>query len=62
MTAYVPPDGAVVRWGERVKLRMLQPGEHLRVTYTGRADAHVARAVEVLSSGVCAGVAPPPHS
>ncbi len=44
---YVPPDCDVVLHGERVKLRMVQPGDHVRVTYTELGDSLIARAVEV---------------
>jgi hypothetical protein len=47
LTIYVPPECAVLLRGERVKLRMVQPRDRLRVAYTELADALVARAVEV---------------
>ena len=47
VTIYVPPDSAVVLRGERVKFRMVQPGDRLRVAYTKLADPLVARAIEV---------------
>ena len=34
--------------GERIKLRMVQPRDRVRVTYTEFADPMVARAIEVL--------------
>jgi hypothetical protein len=48
VTIYVPPDCEVVLRGERVKLRMVQPRDRVRVTYTEFADSMVARAIEVL--------------
>jgi hypothetical protein len=47
VTIYVPPDCDVVLRGERVKLRMVQPRDRLRVTYTELADSLVAREIEV---------------
>ncbi len=44
---YVPPDCEVVLRGERVKLRIVQPRDRLRVAYTEFADSLVARAIEV---------------
>jgi hypothetical protein len=48
VTIYVPPDCDVVLRGERVKLRMVQPRDRVRVTYTEFADSLVAHAIEVL--------------
>jgi hypothetical protein len=45
---HVPLNCDVVLHGERVKLRMVQPSDRVRVTYTELADAIVARAIEVL--------------
>jgi hypothetical protein len=47
VTIYVPPACEVVLRGERVKLRMVQPKDHVRVTYTELADPLIARAIEV---------------
>lgn len=47
MTIYVPPDCGVVLRGERVKLRMVQPGDRLRVAYSELADSLVAHEIEV---------------
>jgi hypothetical protein len=47
VTIYVPPDSEVVLRGERVKLRMVQPRDRLRVAYTELAGSLVARAIEV---------------
>jgi hypothetical protein len=47
VTIYVPPDCNVVLRGERVKLRMVQPRDRVRVTYTELADSLVAREIEV---------------
>jgi hypothetical protein len=44
---YVPPDCAVLLRGERVKLRMVQPRDRVRVAYSV-ADGLTAREVEVL--------------
>jgi hypothetical protein len=43
----VPPGCAVLLRGERVKLRMVQPGDRVRVTYAPRRGSLVACAVEV---------------
>ena len=43
----VPPGCAVVLRGERVKLRMVQPGDRVRVTYASFRGSRVACAVEV---------------
>lgn len=47
VTIYVPPDCEVVLRGERVKLRMVQPGDHVRVTYTELDDPLIACGIEV---------------
>ena len=47
VTIYVPPACEVVLRGERVKLRMVQPRDRVRVAYTEVADALVAREIEV---------------
>jgi hypothetical protein len=47
VTIYVPADCAVVLRGERVKLRMVQPRDRLRVAYTELADSLIARTIEV---------------
>jgi hypothetical protein len=44
---YVPPDCKVVLRGERVKLRMVQPRDRMRVKYTGLNDFLIAREIEV---------------
>jgi hypothetical protein len=41
----VPPDCEVLLHGERVKLRMLQPGDSVKVTCLDKADSLVARAL-----------------
>ncbi|MEX2121487.1 MAG: hypothetical protein WD847_18000 [Pirellulales bacterium] len=43
----VPPDCMVVLRGEPVKLRMLQPGDRVRVTFRSRAGTAAARTIEV---------------
>jgi hypothetical protein len=53
VTFDVPPDCPVVLRGERVKLRLVQPGDRVRVTYAPLRDALVARVVEV--QGGCPG-------
>ena len=50
VTIDVPPDCHVVLRGERVKLRMVQPGDRVRVTYTKLATSLVAREFEVQSA------------
>ena len=44
---HVPPGCDILLRDERVKLRLVQPGDRVRVTYTPRADALVARQIEV---------------
>jgi hypothetical protein len=44
---YVPPGCEVVLHGERVKLRMIQPRDRVRVAYTELADSLVAREIKV---------------
>jgi hypothetical protein len=43
----IRPDCVITLRGERVKLRMIQPRDRVRVTYTERQGARVADAVEV---------------
>lgn len=43
----VRPDCVITLRGERVKLRIIQPRDRVRVTYTHRQGARVAVAVEV---------------
>ena len=42
----MPPGCVVVLRGEQVKLRMVQPGDRVRVTYAEERDSLVARVVE----------------
>ncbi len=49
LTIYVPPACDVILRGERIKFRMVQPRDHVRVTYTEPGDPLVAHAIEVLS-------------
>src|SRR4051812_39024477 len=44
---YVPPDCEVVLRGERVKLRMVQPRDRVRVTCTELDGSLLAREIEV---------------
>ena len=46
---YASPDCAVVLRGERVKLRMVQPRDRVRVFYVELADSLVAHRIEVQS-------------
>lgn len=48
VTIYVPPACDVILRAERIKLRMVQPRDRVRVTYTEHANSVVARAIEVL--------------
>lgn len=48
VTIDVPPRCEVILRGERIKLRMVQPRDRVRVTYTESANPIVARAIEVL--------------
>ena len=45
----VRPDCVITLRGERVKLRLIQPRDRVRVTYTERQGTRVAAAVEVLT-------------
>jgi len=47
MIFYVPPSCSVVLRGERVKFRMVQPRDRVRVTYTEFLDGLVAHKIEV---------------
>ena len=47
----VRPDCVITLRGERVKLRMLQPRDRVRVTFTECQGARVADAVEVRTGG-----------
>jgi len=47
LNIYVPPDCAIVLRGERVKLRMIQPKDRLRVIYAQQGDHLIASQVEV---------------
>jgi len=47
VTIYVPPACDVVLRGERIKLRMVQPRDRVRVTYAEFANPIVASAIEV---------------
>jgi hypothetical protein len=48
-TLTVPPDCEVVLRGERVKLRMLQPGDRVRILYSVRPDLCEAHRLEAQS-------------
>ena len=48
VTIDVPPACEVILRGERIKLRMVQPRDRVRVTYTEFDNSLVARAIEVL--------------
>ena len=43
----VPPDCLIILHGERVRLRLVQPRDHVRVTYSEYRDSRTASAVEV---------------
>lgn len=43
----VPPDCPITLRGERVKLRLLQPQDRVRVFYAERHDGRVASRIEV---------------
>ncbi|QEL17508.1 hypothetical protein [Limnoglobus roseus] len=47
----VRPDCVITLRGERVKLRMLEPRDRVRVTYTEYQGTRVADAVEVSTAG-----------
>jgi hypothetical protein len=48
VTIDVPPDCEVILRGERIKLRMVQPRDRVRVHCTEFANPMLARAIEVL--------------
>lgn len=50
VTIYVPPACDVILRGERIKLRMLQPRDRVRVTYTQSVSSMIASAIEVQAS------------
>jgi hypothetical protein len=50
VTIDVPTGCEVILRGERVKLRMVQPGDRVRVTYAEPADHLVAHEIEVQPS------------
>jgi hypothetical protein len=57
VTIYVPPACAVMLRGERIKLRMVQPRDRVRVTCSQYADSITASTIQVqpglpTSSGV----------
>jgi hypothetical protein len=47
----VRPDCVVTLRGERVKLRLIQPRDRVRVAYTERRGSRVADAIEVQPGG-----------
>lgn len=47
---YVPPACDLMLRGERIKLRMVQPRDRVRVTYTAFANSMIASAIEVQPS------------
>jgi hypothetical protein len=51
ITFDVGPECAVTLRGERVKLRLIQPRDRVRVAYTREPGVLVAAAVEVLPGG-----------
>jgi hypothetical protein len=57
VTIYVPPTCDVILRGERIKLRMVQPRDRVRVTYTEFANPIVARAIEVLPGHLASSLA-----
>jgi hypothetical protein len=46
-TVYVPPDCTVLLRGERVKLRIMQPRDRVRMRVHGTLGKVVARSIEV---------------
>jgi hypothetical protein len=47
---YVPPDCSVLLRGERVKLRIMQPLDRVRMRVQDRPEAVVARSIEVCAN------------
>jgi hypothetical protein len=47
----VRPDCIITLRGERVKLRLIQPRDRVRVKYTEHSSAHVADTIEVQPGG-----------
>jgi hypothetical protein len=50
VTIYVPPACDVILRGERIKFRMVQPKDRVRVTYTQSVNSMIASAIEVQPS------------
>lgn len=50
---YVPPDCEILLRGERIKLRMVQAGDRLRVDFAQMGDFLVAREIEVQLKHAC---------
>jgi len=48
----VPPDCSILLNGEAVKLRLLQPGDHVRVTCIYRNDVCTARWIDAGVAGL----------
>ncbi|HLJ11930.1 MAG TPA: hypothetical protein VKU82_12110 [Planctomycetaceae bacterium] len=46
----VPPDCTILLNGEKVKLRLLQPHDHVRVTYTHENAVPIAKRIEAGTS------------
>lgn len=47
----VPPNCPITLRGERVKLRLIQPRDRVRVMYTAARGRYIADTIEVWSSG-----------
>ena len=57
----VPPDCAIILRGERVRLRMVQARDIVRVTYTVAAGQRAARTIDVLPRRQAPGVGSEPN-
>jgi hypothetical protein len=55
VSVYVPPDCDIFLRGERVKLRLVQPRDRVRLVYAPDAGAIVARRIEVQSGAPAPG-------
>jgi hypothetical protein len=54
VTFYAPPGCPIVLRGEKVKLRLLQRGDRLRVTFDRTADGLIARTIDVAGRSLVA--------
>lgn len=48
---FVPPDCPIFLHGERIKLRLIQPRDHVRVTFDGNPGMLIVKLLEVQPDG-----------